>query len=73
MAKIHIFLKWISGVSVVRIPTPTYKNVCPYQLSYAHGDKEIIWYINDISNIISIAHKEVSTNTCYIFKYEKHM
>jgi len=36
VARIHL-IRWISGVSGVRTPTPAYNNVLSYQLNYVHG------------------------------------
>ena len=35
VSRIHL-IRWISGVSEVRTPTPAYNNALSYQLSYAH-------------------------------------
>jgi len=45
---VDALIRWMSGVSRVRTPTPAYNNALSYQLSYAHGTYLFSPYIKEI-------------------------
>ena len=53
VARIHI-IRWINGVSGVRIPATAYNNALSYQLSYAHGTFMIYIYICLVLKVLII-------------------